>query len=211
MPSLGSTQQGSRINEIKKTFTNAIALVRNPVGYMTANKSQTVSINSLMVNYVAILALVPLVGRLIGDILYYDKSGYHVADAVAGTIVAYFLDIISVFIVGYVIWWLAPRFKTATNREQTTMLAAFIYTPVFLIGILSIIPVLGYLAILGLLYGLYILYKGLGVMLGTPSDQTLMYVIFILVVTFIIEIVISLILGALDGAAHVMVIGSLLS
>src|SRR5580658_2417781 len=65
-PSLGASQQGSRMDEMKAVLNNAIALVKNPVGYMTQNKDQNVSVNSLMINYVAILALVPLVGRLLG-------------------------------------------------------------------------------------------------------------------------------------------------
>ena len=63
------------------------------------------------------------------------------------------------------------------------MLAAFVYTPVFLIGILSIIPVLGYLSILGLLYGLYILYLGLPILQNTPKDKTVIYTIAVLVVS----------------------------
>ncbi len=185
---------------MKATFTNAIALVRNPVAYMTQNKNQTVSVNSLMINYVAILALVPLVGRLIGDLLYYDKAVDNIGYAVAGSIVSYFLDIISVLIVGYVIWWLAPRFMSTKDRPKATMLSAFIFTPIFLIGILSIVPVLGLLSILGLLYGIYILYKGLPIILNTPADKAVMYTVYVLVITFIIDIVIALIIGAFDAA-----------
>jgi hypothetical protein len=201
-PSLGASQKGSRVDEMKAVLNNAIALVKDPVGYMKQNKDQTVSVTSLMINYVAILALIPLVGRLLGDILFYDKAFYHVGDAIAGSILSYFLDIISVFIVGYVIWKLAPRFNSTVDQNKSAALAAFAYTPVFLIGILSIYPPLGYLALLGLLYGLYILYKGLPIMLNTPADKTVTYVIAILIVTFIIEIIISLIIGGFDGAAR---------
>jgi len=186
---------------MKAVLNNAIALVKNPVGYMTQNKDQTFSLNSLMISYVAILALIPLVGRLVGDLLFYSGAKYVVGYTIAGAIVAYILDIIAVFVIGYVIWWLAPRFNSSANQVKGTTLAAFAYTPVFLIGILSIVPFLGYLALLGLLYGLYILYRGLPIMLGTPADKTVTYVIAILIVSFIIEIIISLIIGSLDAAA----------
>jgi len=184
---------------IKDTFKNAIALVRNPVQYMKQN-NHSIPLKSLMLNYVAIIALVTLVGRVIGDAAFengHGGAGY----AIAGSVVGYILDLISVFIIGIIIWKLGPRFATRTDQATATTLAAYVYTPVFLIGILSIVPVLGYLAILGLLYGLYILYKGLPIMLGTPADKTLVYVIAIFVVTFIIEIVISLILGGFDAIA----------
>lgn len=203
-PSLGAsvnpTPGETRIDEMKAVLKNAIALVRNPVAYMTTNKDQVVSLNSLMINYVAILALIPLVGRLIGDLVFYSGSG--VGYAIAGSIVSYILDIIAVFVVGIIIWKLGPSFQTSTTQSKATVLAAFVYTPVFLIGILNIVPVLGYLALLGLLYGLYILYKGLPILLNTPADKRLIYVVAILVVSFIIEFVISLLIGGLDGAAH---------
>jgi hypothetical protein len=185
---------------MKATLNNAIALVMHPVEYMTQNKDQTVSVNTLMINYVAILALVPLIGRLIGDLLFesgHGRAGY----AIGGSIVAYILDIIAVFVIGYAIWKLAPSFSTSTSQAKATTLAAFVYTPVFLIGILSIYPPLGYLALLGLLYGLYIFYRGLPIMLNTPADKTVTYVIAILVVSIIILFIISLMISGLDAFA----------
>ena len=56
-PSLGASVNPSpgetRINEMKAVLKNAVALVRNPVAYMTKNSNQVVSVNSLMINYVA--------------------------------------------------------------------------------------------------------------------------------------------------------------
>jgi hypothetical protein len=189
------------VDEMRAVLNNAIALIRNPVGYMTRNKDEMVSLNSLMINYVAILALIPLVGRLIGDLLFYSGAKDAIGYAIAGAVVSYILDLIAVFVIGIVIWKLAPSFKTSTNQAKATVLAAFVYTPVFLIGILNIVPVLGYLAVLGLLYGLYILYRGLPIFLNTPADKTVMYVVAVFVVSIIILAVISLIIGGLDAIA----------
>ena len=187
------------MDEMKSVLSNAMALVKDPVGFMTQNKNQTVSVNSLMINYVAILALIPLVGRLIGDLLFYGRHA--VGYAVAGAILSYILDLVAVFVIGYVIWKLAPSFNTSADQSKATVLAAYVFTPVFLIGILSIIPVLGYLSLLGLLYGLYILYRGLPIVLNTPADKTVTYVIAVLVVSIIILAVISVIISGLDAAA----------
>jgi hypothetical protein len=186
------------VDEMKAVLNNAIALVKDPVAYMTQNKDQAIPVNSLMINYVAVLALVPLVGRILGDLLFYRAGlGY----SIAGSIVSYILDIVSVFVIGIVIWKLAPSFNTSTNQEKATILAAYVYTPVFLVGILNIVPALGYLAFLGLLYGLYILYRGLPILLNTPADKAVIYVVAVLVASFIILAIISLIIGGLDAAA----------
>jgi hypothetical protein len=173
------------MDEMRTVFNNAIALVKDPVGYMTQHKGQDVPVNSLMINYVAVLALVPLVGRIIGDLAFYGGAG-----------LGY-----SIFVIGMVIWKLAPSFNTTTDQAKSTVLAAYVYTPVFLIGILNIIPFLGYLAFLGLLYGLYILYRGLPILLNTPADKTVIYVVAVLVVSIIILFIISVIIGGLDAAA----------
>jgi high-affinity Fe2+/Pb2+ permease len=199
-PSLGAARQpGGKMADIRAVLNNAIALVKDPVGYMTQNRGQTVPLNSLMINYVAILALVPLVGRIIGDLLFYGGGG--IGFSIAGAIISYILDIVSVFVIGIVIWKLAPSFNTSTDQTRATVLAAYVYTPVFLVGILNIVPFLGYLAVLGLLYGLYILYRGLPILLNTPADKTVIYVVAVLVASVIILAVISLIVGGLDAAA----------
>jgi hypothetical protein len=66
---------------------------------------------------------------------------------------------------------------------------------------LNIVPALGFLAFLGLLYGLYILYRGLPILLNTPADKTVIYVVAVLVVSIIILFIISVIIGGLDAAA----------
>jgi len=183
-------------------FDKAIALLKDPVGYMTQNKDMSISLNSLMTGYVAILALIPLVGRVIGDLIFF-YSGFGIGYAIAGSIVAYILDLVFVFIVGIVIWKLAPSFGTTTDQTKATILAAYVYTPVFIIGILNIVPFLGYLAVLGLLYGIYILYRGLPILLGTPQDKTVVYVIAVLVVSFILLAVVSLVIGGFDAFARI--------
>ena len=187
------------MDEMRAVLNNAIALVKDPVAYMSQNTGQTPPVNSLMINYVAVLALVPLVGRIIGDVLFYGGAG--LGYSIGGAIVSYILDIVSVFVIGIVIWKLAPSFNTSTDQAKSTVLAAYVYTPVFLIGILNIVPALGYLAFLGLLYGLYILYRGLPILLNTPADKTVIYVVAVLVVSIIVLAIISLIIGGLDAAA----------
>ena len=91
--------------------------------------------------------------------------------------------------------------KTKTTQARATRLAAYAFTPYFLISILKIVPFIGVIVILGLLYGLYILYLGIPIMLGTPQDQTVTYFVVILVVTFVVYFVIGAIIGGITLAA----------
>ncbi len=179
-------------------FRYAIDLVRSPAAVMNAYVNADQPFNSLMIYYVAILAAIPFVATLIGDLWYYGVFGYLgiVGGAVYGyaitaAILSYILEVIGVAIVGFVIWKLGPNFGTTTTRIRATRLAAYSFTPFFLASILYIIPFIGFLAILGLFYGLYILYLGVPIMLGTPKDKTLTYVIVVIIAVFIIFAIID--------------------
>lgn len=194
-PPSGTSQVGNATFRISTAFRNAIALVTNPLAFMKQNRDVSVTLNSIMINYVAVLAVVPFIAILIGD-LWYFASGFAVVEA----ILTYILDVVGVFVIGIVIWKLAPYFGTSTDQTRATVLAAYVYTPVFLISILDIIPFIGFLTILGLLYGLYILYLGLPVMLNTPTDRVIMYVIAIVVASIVVYAVIAAIIGAVSAA-----------
>ncbi len=53
-------------------INSAIALVRNPVNYITSNKDTPATVNGIMLNYVAVLAAIPFFATLIGDLWYYS-------------------------------------------------------------------------------------------------------------------------------------------
>jgi hypothetical protein len=198
---------GGASNFIMGTINAAIALVKNPVGYITANKDSPATTMGIMVNYVAVLAAIPFIATLIGDLWYYSLflplgfAGSYVAYAFVAALLTYILDVIGVYIIAIVIGMLAPTFGSSTTPIKNLKLAAFIYTPVFLIGALNIIPFLGILGILGILYGLYILYLGLPIMLGTPKDKVVTYVVAVVIATFVVYLVIGFIIGAVLVAA----------
>src|SRR4029077_13431343 len=128
--------------------------------------------------------------------LWFHAYGYAIGTAIA----MYILDIAGVFVIGFLIWKLAPSFGTTTDQAKATLLAAFVYTPVFLISILTIIPFIGWITFLGLLYGLYVLYLGLPIVLGTPPGREMTYIIAIVVVAIVVYAVIGAILAAITAA-----------
>jgi len=190
-------------------FTNAlnaaIALVKNPVGFMTANKDSPATMKSIMVNYVAVLALIPLFATLIGDLWYYGLisriAGSYIGYAVVTAVLSYILDIAAVYVIGFAIRALAGNFGSSNDQMKGLKLAAYAYTPAFLISALNIIPFLSVISFVGVLYGLYILYLGLPIMVGTPKDKVVTYLVAVVVVTLVVYFVIAAIIGAITAAA----------
>jgi hypothetical protein len=62
------------------------------------------------------------------------------------------------------------------------------------VGIFSLVPMLSILGILGL-YSLYLLYLGLPVLMKTPADKAMVYVIAVIVAAIVIYFVIATITG----------------
>jgi len=186
-PSFGSQSTppptGGTPFQFSNAFSNAIALVTNPTKFLKDHKDTPVTVKDVLVNYVAIIAAVPFIATLLEWVLsYYGFIEYGFVAA----IFTYVLDVVSVFIIGFIIWKLGPTFGTQADQSRSTLLAAAVYTPALLISILGIIPFLGVLSFLGLLYGIYILYLGLPIMFNTPSDKVIIYVGAVLVASFIV-------------------------
>ncbi len=189
------------------TINSAIALVKNPAGFITANQGAPATVKEIMINYVAVLALIPFFATLIGDLWYYSLfarftfGGSFAAYAFVTAVLTFILDVAAVYVIAVVIRMLAPTFNSTVDEIKSLKLAAYIFTPAFLIAVLDIIPPLRGLTFLGVLYGLYILYVGLPLVLATPKDKVVTYVIGVVVATLVVFVVIGVIIGLVAVAA----------
>ena len=181
----------------------AVALVRNPSGFMQSNKDAPAKEGDVM-KYAAVLAAIPFVATLIGDLWYFDAV-FHVSNfagfAIVEAVLLYLFDVAAVYILGVVIRTLASSFGSSPDPVKALKLAAYTYTPAFLIAVVFVFPILDILGILGLLYGLYVLYIGLPIMLGTPKEKAIPYVFVTLIAVIIIYFVFAAIIGVVVAAA----------
>lgn len=192
---------------VMRAINSAIALVRSPAEYMAGSKDTPATVNGIMIYYVAVLAAIPFLATLIGDLWYYSYflpigfAGSYIAYAFTRAILTYVLDVVAVYVIAVVIGILAPTFGSSKDPIKSLKLASFVFTPVFLISILAIIPFLGVLTFLGVLYGLYILYLGMPILLGTPKEKVVTYVVAVVIATLIVYVIIGAIIGAISAAA----------
>jgi hypothetical protein len=192
---------------VMNSINSAIALVKSPGAFISANKDTPSTVNDIMIKYVAVLAAIPFFATLIGDLWYYSLYlpigfvGSFAGYAFTSAVLTYIFDVIAVYVIAVVIRILAPTFNSSVDQIKSLKLAAYIYTPVFLIAVVNIIPLLSVLAILGVLYGLYILYLGLPIILGTPKEKVIGYVVGIVIATIIVYVVFGLIISAVTFAA----------
>jgi Yip1 domain len=143
--------------------------------------------------YVAILALIPALARLIGGWLI---GGYTpLLPALIGAVVAYALSFAVVFAVALAVDRLAPKFDGQRSYSSALRLTAYAFTPVWLAGIFLLVPGASFLVLLGL-YGLYLMWTGMPVLMRTPRNRALPYVIAIAFCAMALEVAVNLTLIA---------------
>lgn len=157
-------------------------------------------IKGVAIKYLLILALIPAICTFIGYLLFGYKVplvGYVGASfslAIRYALISFVSSVVGVVLAAIVINMLAPSFASRQNSAKAFALVVYSYAPMFVAGILFIIPSLGSLAMLAGLYGLYLLYLGLPVMMGTNEDKHVIYFVVSLVVMVVVSVVLSLIL-----------------
>jgi hypothetical protein len=83
-------------------------------------------------------------------------------------------------------------------------IAVYSMTPMWVAGVLYIIPFLGILVIIAGLYGLYILYLGFAApLMDTPKEKVMGYLILSIVVVVVLSIIFGVILGAIFAVGGV--------
>lgn len=144
----------------------------------------------LFPNYVAILAAIPPICNFIGmTFIGYGSIRYGMGLGLVTAIVSYVLSLIGVFVVAWVIDFLAGTFGAQKNFENAMRVSAYTPTAAWVAGVFNLIPALGFLGILGL-YSLYLLYTGIGALMKPASDKALVYTIAVIVCAIIVWIII---------------------
>lgn len=165
----------------------------------------------IIMGYVFPLALIPTIASIVGwgviGILGFTSVTYGIAMGLVQLINAF----LSVLIASFVIDALAGSFGSTKNFGRAVQLVAYSMTPIWVAGILSIIPAIGWLAFLFGLYGLFLLYMGLSPLMKTPEDKKAVYLIVIIVILIAVYWILTLILTAIFFAVFGLSLLSALS
>lgn len=159
----------------------------------------------LITGYVLPLAGVAAAAQVIGLSIIGSNLGAFgtfrvpLASALGSGIASLALAAVGVVVLSIVIDALAPTFKAEKNRAQALKVAVYSATPVWLAGVLQIVPVLGVIGILGALYALYLLYLGLPKLMKCPADTAIAYTAAVVVAAIVIGLVGGTIIARIPG------------
>jgi hypothetical protein len=174
-------------------------IILNPVEEWAAIDGEQTDVATLYKGYIMPLAAIGPVCSLIGMWLVGIRiplvgTVFHVpfGSALASSVTSYLLSLAAVFVVALIVNSLAPYFMGVQDRMQSLKVVAYASTPGWVAGALQLIP-LALATLLLSLYGLYLLYKGLPVLMKSPPEKALGYT----AVVVLAAIIVFLIIGAI--------------
>jgi hypothetical protein len=166
-------QRAYRKSEI--IFTRAYGLLREPKKEWQQIKAEETTVPNLLIGYVAPLAAIPPVCGLIGSLIFEPIRVGSISDAVVGVVVTWLVTVALVFLLGVAINALADQFDADRNDIGAQKIAAYSITPALLSGLFSLWPPLWWVSLFALAAMVYIMYRGLPVLMKAPEDRALAY------------------------------------
>lgn len=178
--------------DIMKIINKAKDIIINPAGTLKKLKDEKVTKQDIII-YLGIVGFPSFIGILLGyGFIGYGYTNYFGA-AFVRAILYYILAVGGIIVFGVIFNALAENFKTKQNLMQAGKLVSYSATPWLLAGIFNIFPAAGIIALVAGLYGLYILYIGIPILMGTPKEQQLIYLIVGIIVYIVIMAIVSVI------------------
>jgi hypothetical protein len=175
-------------------------ILLNPRQEWEVIDAESATVGGIYTGYVLPLAAIPPICQAIGYSVFGIRLPFvgtwrtPVGSAITSAVVTYVLTLVGVYILSLIIDNLAPTFGGTRSQIQALKVAAYSYTPAWVVGIFALIPGLRFLAILGL-YCLYLLYLGLPVLMKSPKERAFGYTAVVLIVGVVLAVIISVVAG----------------
>ena len=177
-------------------------IITDPANEWRRIEPEPTTVAQLFSGYIIPVAAIPAVASFIGSVLigapFIGRSNPIYALVVA--VLTLGMTLLGTYISAFVISKLAPTFASISDDRQALKLVAYASTPVWVAGILNIVPLLGVLVMLAWLYCIYVFYLGLPVMMKTPQDKVIPYMVVSALVMIVVSVFLMFIAMSVAGA-----------
>lgn len=182
----------------------ARAIITQPAETWSVIAAETATPADIFRGYIVPLALIAPVCTFLSTILFSHRS---IVIALIVAVVAFVLELVNVVIVAFIVNALAPSFGAAQDRVAALKLVAYSYTPRWIAGIATLLPVVGALLVLvATLYGLYLMYLGIPPVMKVPQERAVGYTLVVVVAAIVLGAVVAIVAGILLAALTVSAI-----
>lgn len=171
-------------------FSRAWGLVTSPKAEWEQIRAEETTIPNILIGYVAPLAAIPPLADLIGAYLWGGAGLGEFGGRLIGAIVAWIVGVAMVYLLGIVINATAENFDSVRDELAAQKLAAYSLTPFFISTLVLLWPPLLWIPILALGLMVFLIYRGLPILMRTREERALAYAATVTVaaiVTFAIQ------------------------
>ncbi len=182
--------------------SRAQGLILTPTAEWTKIEPEASSVQGIYTTWLVPLALIPAIAMFVGMTVFgVGVPGLAVVklSMIDGAIraVVQFLSLLGMtYVMGLVIDALATNFGGQKNPLQAFKVAAYSVVAMCLASAFQIIPALGILGLLGL-YSIFILHKGLPVLMKSAPDKTTGYTASVVAIMLVAWIIVGFITNAI--------------
>jgi hypothetical protein len=154
-------------------LSRAWGLLSEPKKEWEQIKAEETTIPHILIGYVAPLAAIPVVADLIGSAIF--NRLIDPADALIRGVVTWIITIGLVYFIGVLVNAIAENFEGEKDELAAQKIAAYSLTPAFLSGIFSLWPPLWWVSLFALAAMVFIMYRGLPILMKAPAERALSY------------------------------------
>jgi hypothetical protein len=158
---------------------------------------ETTSAADLLKNYALPLVAIDAVAAFIGRT--FVGRYVPIGSGLIGAALAIGLSLAAVYAVAMFIDAFAPKFGGERSMPQALKVAVYSATPVWVAGVLTVVPSFGAVVWLAFVYSIYTLFLGLQKLMRSPAEKVLGYTAAIAGCWLGILIVVVLIVGSATG------------
>ncbi|MEZ5961760.1 MAG: Yip1 family protein [Hyphomonadaceae bacterium] len=156
-------------------LSRAWGLLREPQKEWEQIKAEDTTVPNILIGYVAPLAAIPPVCDLIGSALFNRLLVIEPGEALVRAVITWVVSIGLVYFLGVLVNVLADTFDADRNELNAQKIAAYSLTPSFLSGVFSLWPPLWWISLFALGAMVYIMHRGLPILMKAPEDRALSY------------------------------------
>jgi hypothetical protein len=183
--------------DLNKIYNRVKNIIVKPDDEWLIIKAETEDKNEVIRNYALPLLGLIAISSLIGSAITKMPLGNSFLSVFVTAIIVFVVQFLVMYLSAFIINELAPSFGSKKNINSAFRLVIYASTASYVASIFSgLIPMLAVLFGIFGLYSIYLFWTGLTAMMETPENKKVAYII----VSFLIIVAITLVLGAIFGA-----------
>jgi len=170
-------------------LSRCYGLFRDPKGEWQQIRDEQTTIPNILIGYVAPLAAIPPTCDLIGSALFNHMLQVEPGQAIIRAVITWIVSVALVGFLGILINVISANFDAERNDLAAQKIAAYSMTPAFLSGVFSLLPWLWWVSLFALAAMVFLMYRGLPVLMRAPEDRALGYAATVTIATMVAGIV----------------------